>query len=125
MKARQGFVSNSSSSSFVMFATAETFEAVLSQCNELQKMVAEKFISGPEDFLGRRVMNYSYESGNIGDYCCDLVSEVVEGFAEKYPEKDAVSRDDMMDFAFSEFETMIAAEAHARGESVLTYRVDC
>ena len=123
MKARHGFVSNSSSSSFVIFASAEVFNDALSQCSELEKAVAEKFLSGPENFLGRSVRSYSYCSGNIGDYYYDMVSDAVEEYLEKYPDA-IIDRDDMNDFAFGGFEKKIEELAEKLGENTLCHSED-
>jgi len=123
MKARHGFVSNSSSSSFVMFASMEAVNAALEQCSELENGIARKFLSGPEDFLGRKVMSYSYCSGNIGDYYYDMVSDAIEEYIEKYPDA-IIDRDDMTDFAFDGFEKKIDQVAEKLGEHTLCHSED-
>lgn len=119
MKVRQGFVSNSSSSSFVIFASKEVFDAVLADLNDLQKKVANLFISESETFLGREVMSYSYCSGNNGDYYYEQVEEVVNSQDENGDDENE-SLDEMVDFAFDEFEKLIEGKAKEMGEGVLT-----
>lgn len=118
MKIRQGFVSNSSSSSFVIFASQEVFEATLAECNEIEKKVAKLFLTDkPEDFLGRKVLSYSYCSGNNGDWYVDQVREALE---DEDSDEDSDDSDSMIDFAFGEFESRVSKKAEEMGEGVLT-----
>jgi len=114
MKIRQGFVSNSSSSSFVIFASKEVFDATLAECSEIERKVAELFLTEkPEFFLGRRVLSYSYCTGNSGDSYYDRIRETIDS-------DDEDDEDNMIDFAFGGFETLVSEKAHEMGEGVLT-----
>jgi len=111
MKIRQGFVSNSSSSSFVIFASKEAFEATLAECDEIEKKVAKLFLTDkPSIFLGKEVLSYSYCSGNNGDWYYDQVREAL--ISEDEEEK-------MQSFAFGEFESKVSRKAEEMGEGVL------
>ena len=133
MKTRSGFVSNSSSSSFILFASKEAFDAALADCSELEKKIAAHFIEkDTKQFLGRDVCSYSYCSGNCGDYAYELVRDEVNnwlstsskdsGKEAHYVIDDAI--DDAIDFAFGGFTSKLREKANTLNENVLTHRED-
>lgn len=85
MKVRTGFVSNSSSSSFVVVFSKENYEAALSQLDLYeQEYVKELVGSTPDKFLGHEVFSYGGLSVMDQDY-----------EAEPYPAKPAdISQED-------------------------------
>ncbi len=116
MKVRQGFVSNSSSSSFVIFASKEVFEATLAECTEIEQKVAHLFLSDkPKIFLGRQILSYSYCSGNNGDWYYDQVNEVCYSSDDEDLDEDALH-----EFAFGGFESRVSTKAEEMNEGVLT-----
>lgn len=122
MKIRQGFVSNSSSSSFVIFASKEAFEATLAECSEIEKKVAKMFLTDkPTTFLGKEVLSYSYCSGNNGDWYYDQVRNALnsEEFDDEEDNEDE-DEDEMQNFAFGGFESRVTKKAEEMGEGVLT-----
>lgn len=121
MKIRNGWVSNSSSSSFVIFASREAFDAALEGLTDIEKKIANLFISKKsEDFLGRKVYSYSYCSGNNGDYYYDQVRDVICNVALNENEDEDELNDKYMDFAFGGFESLVTKKAKEMGEGVLT-----
>lgn len=64
MKKRNGFVSNSSSSSFLLVTTQENWERVKPQLTPLQLVIAENFQRDNLEVLGRTMVTFStYEDG--------------------------------------------------------------
>jgi hypothetical protein len=63
MKIRQGFVSNSSSSSFVVITTKEDWDAAVAKLEPLGKLMVEHCIHKPRKvkFLGRDLIAASQE----------------------------------------------------------------
>lgn len=125
MKVRQGFVSNSSSSSFVIFASKEVFEAVMKDLTELQRTIVSRFTEGPKHFLGKDIMSYGYQSGNNGDWYYEQVNEIIDAHEENLKEDldhidiDSI-KEDMQEFAFGGFGSLIRNKANELGEGVLT-----
>ena len=65
MKIRNGFVSNSSSSSFVMLVTKEAHEKALKELTAYQKAVIDK-ITYEETLFGREAVSFSQWHSNGG-----------------------------------------------------------
>jgi hypothetical protein len=67
MKTRSGFVSNSSSSSFVIIAPEEAYKKVFSEMTEYERAVMDCVDKHPESFFGKSVVVITGSSGN---YSC-------------------------------------------------------
>jgi len=59
MKIRNGFVSNSSSSSFVLTTSLDNWEKVKKEFHPYEVAVAESIMKGPDNFLGFKVVSFS------------------------------------------------------------------
>jgi hypothetical protein len=68
MKVREGFVSNSSSSSFVVFATKENYDRVYESANPLMQAVANAVKSDCRKFLGHEMVSLATINGNISTW---------------------------------------------------------
>lgn len=66
MKIRQGFVSNSSSSSFVLLVSIEEYQKVKATKNPLLQVIMDTVMT-KTDVLGKKCMMYEYFS-DIGGY---------------------------------------------------------
>ena len=121
MKNRFGFVSNSSSSSFVAFASKEVVDAALAECTELQKEALGKYISEyDEEFFGRVLYTFSYyhSSEEYDENICDLV----DTYFPKRDEDDYSEIDALTEFIFEgEFNKILVQKAFERGETVLSH----
>ena len=121
MKIRFGLVSNSSSSSFVAFASKEVMDAALAECTDIQKEAVEEYIKKyDDDFFGKTLYTFSYyhSSDEFDDTICDLVDQY-------YPNKD--KNDDseiynLTEFVFEGgFENILSQKALERGETILSH----
>lgn len=108
MKVRTGFVSNSSSSSFVVVTTKENHEKALAECHPYVQAVVKKVASHGE-FLGRNIVHFgdlqlmggeSYTWGDFylewdgetpvdewGDSLCDYPENALDIYLEKLGER--------------------------------------
>lgn len=118
MKIRTGFVSNSSSSSFCLFASKEAFTKALQSCSDVEKRIISEFTE-QKKFMGKEIWKYSYLSGNYGDYYTDRVREIAESYLEENPNAE-IDQDYLMDFAFGNFENKLKQIADGMHEGILT-----
>lgn len=114
MKIRNGFVSNSSSSSFVLFASKEAFDLAQKDLTDNQKKAIAPFISSTDKFLGRDMLCYRYTSGDYGDE--EFARDVVKEFTE-----DEAEIEDLCEFVFGHFDVMLKKASAELDEGCLTY----
>lgn len=84
MKIRMGFVSNSSSSSFVVLTTKENHERVLAKMSEQQRGIIEQMISKTK-FLGKEMV---YLGGLGYDGAYDFTENIDITCDGKFPEQE-------------------------------------
>lgn len=77
MKVRNGFVSNSSSSSFVIIMTEEQQHQWLEKLNAYEKQVVDALSCSTDMFSGMKVFIYSGMTGNYSSYE-DLSIEILD-----------------------------------------------
>lgn len=91
MKIRSGFVSNSSSSSYVIVIEKGAFDNLLTQLTELQRDIIA-YLSGRDGneksqmFMGNKVITLQYTEGNYGtleDYAPGMGETGYRGIQEK------------------------------------------
>jgi len=90
MKIRTGFVSNSSSSSYVIVLEKSVYDQLLSQLTDLQKDILV-FLSGrdesaTQEFMGHTVVTIQYTEGNyssLDDYTEGMGETGYQGIREK------------------------------------------
>lgn len=69
MKIRTGFVSNSSSSSYVVLITPDDLEKVLSQMDAFGRAIAEQYLNLKKvHHFGLDLISFSWSSGNIDSF---------------------------------------------------------
>lgn len=76
MKIRNGFVSNSSSSSFVVVVSKKDADEVINEMNAYEQAVIN-FIKKNQKFMGKEVSVFTCMSGNMDswEYCFDSDKE--------------------------------------------------
>ena len=67
MKSREGFVSNSSTSSYIIIIPDENFEEVISELTEIQQKIVKELVND-EEVIGIKAKVLSYMSGNISSF---------------------------------------------------------
>lgn len=78
MKIRTGFVSNSSSSSFVVLTTKENHENVLKDMGKNGLLLAKSNIFQELHLFGRSMVSLSYMDGNDGNDWVDVIDNIAE-----------------------------------------------
>ena len=120
MKKRFGFVSNSSSSSFVAFATKEVFDDALAECTEIQRKAVEENISHKTiPLFGKEMKEFSYYycSEEFDDDICDLVDEY---FPDRNGDNSEIYK--LTEFVYEGgFEKLLNNKAAEHNEAVLSY----
>ena len=114
MKIRNGFVSNSSSSSFVIFVKKDVSDAIKEECTTFQKMVMEYVESGPMTFCGVELMKYSYFTGNVSTF--EFLAEEVD--LSKIPD------DEDMDSVYDVWDSIEQKLKERSGDDKLTHTED-
>ena len=121
MKKRNGFVSNSSSSSFVLFTTKEVMNEALKECTAIQKEAVENYIFDKGIFFEKEMMEFSFfhSSEEYDDDLCDIVDK----YFPNRDEDDCEEIDNLADFIFEGgFISIIDKKAEELKESVLSHR---
>ena len=93
MKSRQGFVSNSSTSSYIIIIPDENFEEVISELSEIQQKIIKELVND-EEVIGIKSKVLSYMSGNISsfedyEFSEELQEEIEENGIEDEPHETA------------------------------------
>lgn len=114
MKLRTGFVSNSSSSSFVLITTEKNWDQAKQDLSAYQVAVGEALMSTPTEFLGQKVVKFSTWENHGGSW-----SDYLEVDVEPPDEKDEYGDQVGVYDAFEK----VAAALKAGGD-VLTHRKD-
>ena len=120
MKIRQGFVSNSSSSSFVIIMTAEQHKEWLDKLNPYEKQVVDELGHDGQKFNGSDVIILSGVTGNYSFYE-DMSLEPIE------EDKDLDEGDICEKYEMSEFEpgeVWYSAEEKLP-KDIINHSVDC
>lgn len=93
MKFRTGFVSNSSSSSFVLITTVEYWQQVKQTLHPYVVAVAEAIMSKPKKALGKNLITFSTWT-NHGTSWIEYLDVDYEGVVPKDPQYDGDSEED-------------------------------
>mgnify|MGYP006418420745 FL=1 len=81
MKIRHNFVSNSSSSSFVVFVTEEKWQETLeSECPENRDLIKEHWYS--QTILGHKMMGYDTWHSPDYSWCAEMDDEEIEALED-------------------------------------------
>ena len=127
MKVRNGFVSNSSSSSFVMAFSERVHDELLKELDAIQRRIMDVMCAGPHNFLGNKVYVYSYSTdhGGNGHHDYELERVLRNGDAEESDDEDNneeydFDEDENKYSSFSyNLDGMIKKKAAELGEEVL------
>lgn len=94
MKVRKGFVSNSSSSSFIVLITKEAYDEIIKDIDPFAQAVVEQ-LSGKTQFLGTECVSYNHTSGNYTDFewlskdkCIKRAKEIAKETGKEFYEED-------------------------------------
>lgn len=124
MKVRSGFVSNSSSSSFVMFFSSNVRDKVYETLDETKKKIFDVMCTGPSKFFDKQVYAYSRSCDHGGyshhDYELEEILRKIE-----FPNADADDFDEEAEmerytnFSYN-LEDIITKTAKELGEDIIT-----
>ena len=97
MKIRQGFVSNSSSSSFICLGTKEAYDFAMKKCKGAEKEVIKRFTV--EGKIGdQKVKGISYGVDMNGDATYEIMEDIINDYEKKHPPKETdIIRDQDLD----------------------------
>jgi len=124
MKIRNGFVSNSSSSSFVMFASEKVFDEALNQCTDIQREAVENYIEDVGEFNGVKLNKFSYYHSS-DEYDEDIIDLVENHYPDKN-EDDYSEVENLTDFVFEGgFDSLVEEKAKELNEQVLSHYEGC
>ena len=115
MKIRSGFVSNSSSSSFMAILTKEDYEAVLSRLTAVEAAIAEQAEISTQKFMGQDCVVHYHVSGNYSTLedvsstaVADRAREIAAARGGNLDEVEEELNDNFLwEIEFSPFETEI------------------
>ena len=79
MKIRTGFVSNSSSSSFLVIATLNNHSKAIAALNEFQQGVICKIVKGEIVFGQQMMVGQTYEAYGEGGTFGEMVQDLIDG----------------------------------------------
>ncbi len=111
MKIRSGFVSNSSSSSFVVVAPKAIVEEVLNTLRPYERAVAEHVRGGTKNFMGQEVNVFQGMTGNYDSW----------EYAFEYEGGDS----DADDNTFVAWTTFMEKLREKCGDNILVATTDC
>jgi len=87
MKIRTGFVSNSSSSSFVIVISKEVHDKILDEYNEIDRLMINHILDKPFPLSGKRFVSLNtIIGGDNGDNFEEIFDDIKEDLLEKAKE---------------------------------------
>jgi len=117
MKLRTSFVTNSSSSSFVLIVTKDIHETVMTMLSDYEKFVISKLLSSNDNFAGIDCVVFSqYDSQGCGTF---EYLEEDEDWSDFKEEKEKESLYDV----FDKYETLVKEEIKKSGNENKTIEV--
>lgn len=121
MKIRNGFVSNSSSSSFVMFASEKVFDEALSQCTDMQREAVENYIENVGEFNGVKINKFSYFHSSEDDD--ENIYDVIDKYNPNRDGDDYAQVQELTEFVFEGgFDSLVEEKAKQLNENILSHQ---